>query len=189
MKALLNEDVIIKINSFDGIEIGKLPLGVGLERLRWDGSKIIDLADLSEIWVRNKNGSWELHCIQVDNSQLVEMTYADRKKLILNGGSIRLKTEQEIEDERIARLLKVAKAKLSAKMGEITDLHMAMLAFIMALIVYARNQPQALADFFDTLIPHIIDTFPMDRWEDELMDFAKDLKQFLTEYYNEIDNI
>ena len=74
-------------------------------------------------------------------------------------------------------------------MGEITDIQLAMLSFIFALIVYARRQPQVLADFFDAIIPDIIDIFPMAKWETVLMNFAKDLKQFINEYHDEIDSI
>jgi hypothetical protein len=189
LKALVEEDKIIKLDSINGIEIGNPPAGVGFERLRWNGSNIVDLANLSEFWVRVKNNVFELHCVPVEGSQLVIMTYADRYKLIQNGGSIRVKTEQEIEDERIGRLLKLAKSKLSKKMGELIDLNMSMLAFICSLIVYARQQPQQLADFYDEIIPDIKDVFPMNRWETDLKQFGKDLKQFVNEYYDEIDNI
>jgi len=60
---------------------------------------------------------------------------------------------------------------------------------ILALIVYARQQPQILADFFDLLIPHIKDTFPLDRVKDELIEAAQSLEVFMDEYYQEIDTI
>ena len=46
-----------------------------------------------------------------------------------------------------------------------------------------------LADFFDLLIPHIKDTFPLDRVKDELIEAAQSLKVFMNEYYQEIDKI
>ena len=189
MKALIKEDVIIKLDSINGIEIGDIPRGVGFERLRWDGSKVVDLADLTEFWVRIINNIFELHCIPVVNSHPVTMSYADRDKLIINGGSIRLKTPEEIENERVERLVKIAKSKLTSKMGELIDLNLSMLAFICSLIVYARQQPQQLADFYDSIIPDIKDIFPLSRWETDLTQFGKNLKQFLNEYYNEIDGI
>ena len=189
MKALIKEDVIIKLDSINGIEIGDIPRGVGFERLRWDGSKVVDLADLTEFWVRIINNIFELHCVPVVNSHPVTMSYADREKLIINGGSIRLKTPEEIENERVERLMKIAKSKLTSKMGELIDLNLSMLAFICALIVYARQQPQQLADFYDSIIPDIKDIFPLSRWETDLTQFGKNLKQFLNEYYNEIDGI
>jgi len=189
LKAVLEEDIIVNITERGTVEIGQLPSGVGLERLRWNGSKIVDLAELSEIWVRKTATSFQLHCVEVPGSQLVQMTYADRKNLILNGDIIRIKTVEEIEAERIAKLIKLAKSKLSSKWGDMVDLQLAELAMIAALIVYARNQPPQLGAFFDSIIPNILDAFPLSRWETILQKFLSDLKQFIHDYYNEIDNI
>ena len=185
MKALIDRDIII---SFSGdTEIGQIPAGVGIERLRFDGTKIVDLAELSQFWVEEVAGRFVLHCIEVPNSQPMNMQYADRKYLLNNSGNIRLKTQEEIDAEKYAALIDVAKTRLSNKVGKYIDMELSQLAFICALIVYARQQPAALGVFFDSLIPDIIDIFPMSRWESILQGFAKDLKQFLTEYYNEID--
>jgi len=189
LKAIVKEDIIVKLDSVNGIEIGDIPKGVGFERLRWDGEKIVDLVDLSEFWVRISNNIFELHCIPVEYSQLVIMSYADRYNLTLNGGNIRIKTSGELEGERIDRLTQIAKSKLSRKMGELIDLNLSMLAFICSLIVYARQQPQQLADFYDEIIPDIKDVFPLNRWEQDLKQFGRDLKQFINEYYAEIDDI
>ena len=189
MKALIEEDVIIKLDSQYGVEIGTVPTNVGLERLRWNGTNIVDLANLNEFWVRIKNNIYELHCVPVKDSQLVAMNYSDRYNLVANGGSIRVKTVEELENERVEKLLKIAKSKLEKKMGNLIDLNLSMLSFICSLIVYARQQPQQLADFYDQIIPNIINTFPLDRWESELKKFASNLQQFLDEYYNEVDGI
>ena len=189
MKAIIEEDIIVNLTEAGDVEIGQLPAGVGLERLRWNGRKIVDLADLSEMWVRKAGGGFELHCIEVKDSQLVQMTYADRKRLRTNNSSIKIKTDEEIEAERIASLKQLAKSRLSNRMGDYIDLELAQLAFICALIVYARQQPAQLGNFFDSLIPEISNMFPLDRWQTLLMKFAKNLKQFLEEYYNELDLI
>lgn len=105
MRALVKEDIIIQITEKGNAEIGDyLPFGVGLERLRFDGKKIIDLIDLSEIWVRALSSTFfELHAIEVSNSQLVVMDYANRHNLIQINGQIRLRTLGELlqkeEDE------------------------------------------------------------------------------------------
>lgn len=187
MKAIVDQDIIVNITELGNVEIGTLPDGVGFERLRWDGNRVVDLADLSEIWVANINGSFELHCMEVPGSQLVQMTYADRKKLTSNSGTFRIKTQEEIDTENTNRIIKEAKAKLQGKIGNLIDLELAQLAFICALIVYARQQPTQLGSFFDSLIPNIIDTFPLNKWETVLTKFAKDLNKFINEYYNEID--
>ena len=63
------------------------------------------------------------------------------------------------------------------------------IGFVCALIVYSRQQPQALADFFDSLIPDIKDTFPLSRWEGILKSGAQDLKAAIEAYYEGIDSI
>jgi len=96
MKAIVDKDIIVHITERGDTEIGRLPRGVGLERLRWDGSKVVDLADLDEIWVEYKNGAFILHAIEVPRSQLVKMTYKDRKRLTVEDGKIRLLTAEEM---------------------------------------------------------------------------------------------
>lgn len=187
MKAVVDQDIIVNLTDLGDTEIGTLPNGVGLERLRWDGTKIVDLADLTEMWVKNNSGSFELHCVCVPDSQLVQMTYSDRKNLVSNNGTIRLKTQEEINADNAALLLRKAKANLSNKLGDFIDLELAQLAFLCALIVYVRRQPAQLEEFLDSLVPEIIDTFPIERWESVLTGFARNLNQFINEYYDEID--
>jgi len=113
MKAILDQDIIIHITERGDTEIGQLPKDVGLERLRWDGKKIVDLADLDEMWIECRNGVFILHAIKVPGSQLVKMRYADRKRLTKDGDKIRLKTAEEIEAERQEDELRAKLARLS----------------------------------------------------------------------------
>ena len=102
MKAVLKEDMIISAGGF-GVEIGAVPSGVGVERLRFDGSVLIDLMDLTSIWVRETApGFYELHCVYVPHTQLVTMTYTDRGNLIMENGVIRVMTTQEVTDKKQA---------------------------------------------------------------------------------------
>ena len=96
MKAIVDRDIIVHITERGNTEIGRLPRGIGLERLRWDGSKVVDLADLDEIWVEHKNEAFILHAIEVPGSQLVKTTYKDRKRLTIEDGKIRLLTAEEM---------------------------------------------------------------------------------------------
>jgi len=96
MKAIVDKDIIVHITERGDTEIGHLPRGIGLERLRWDGSKVVDLADLDKIWVEHKNEAFILHAIEVPGSQLVKMTYKDRKRLTVEDGKIRLLTAEEM---------------------------------------------------------------------------------------------
>lgn len=95
MRATVFEDFIV---SFGGdTEIGSLPKGVGLERLRWDGQKLIDLDKIEAIWVRCRAGVFELHVIEVPGSQVITMRYADRKRLYVENGVIGIRTAEEME--------------------------------------------------------------------------------------------
>ena len=103
MLAILNEDIIIRISEELGdTEIGSIPprmRGVGLERLRFDGAKLVDLMDLTSIWVRPVGDGFELHAIEVPGATEVAMGYPDRDLLIRGvGGEIRLKTAEEEEE-------------------------------------------------------------------------------------------
>ena len=193
MKAFLDNDIIVNITERGDTEIGSLPIGVGMERLRFDGEKVIDLADLSKFWVVPAGKGFELHCIKVPNSQLVQMNYSDRKYLKTNDSNICLKTTQEINAEYINSKVELAKARLRAKLkeslGDVQDQQQDMLALICALIVYARQQPQIVADFFDSIIPDIKDIYPLDRMQARLKQSAINLKEAMEEYQNEINNI
>lgn len=193
MKAILNSDIIIALTISDkGTEIGTLPKGVGLERLRFDGAKVVDLATLSEIWIKmSAGGALELHCIDVGNCQLVTMAYSDRAILTNDNGTYRLKTAGQLEIERVVGVNQRAKTKLvskvKAELGGIEEFQVHSLAFIAALIIYARNQPPALAAFFDDIIPGIQNMFPMAQWESILKNSAQKLKAIITEYNANIE--
>jgi hypothetical protein len=195
MRAILNNDMIVSLvmNETDGTEIGNIPKDIGLERLRFNGTELLDLAELSAFWVESVLGGFVLHCIQIPNAEYIEMAYADRKYLVYNSGTLRLKTQEEIDAEVYNSDLLVLKTKLNSKlketMGDIQDQNMQTLAFVCALIVYARLQPQALADFFDDIIPDIKDIFPLNRWETILKQGGKDLKSAMIEYYTGVDGL
>jgi len=95
-----NHDMILKTNVENGgVEIGSIPKGVGLERMRWTGSKLVDLNNLSEIWCEYTSGGFRLHAIQVPHSQLVVMNYKDRKKLWNDNGTYKIKSDEQIQNE------------------------------------------------------------------------------------------
>ena len=78
-------------------EVGPLPKGVGLERLRWDGERVIDLTTINPIWARYVNGVFTLHAVAVKGAQSIEMNYIDRKRLTATAGMIRLLSTAEYE--------------------------------------------------------------------------------------------
>ena len=44
-------------------------------------------------------------------------------------------------------------------------------------------------DFFDEIIPDIIEIFPLSMWRDILKSSAKDLKTAMHEYYEGVENL
>ena len=121
------------------------------------------------------------------------MHYIERKNLFMDGNTIRLKTAQEIIIDRIKhnrkQVLSRLNSKLKGELGDMTELTLNNTMLIMALIVYARKQPSALSDFFDDLIPHILDTFPLNKWENKLKNACIELKNAMEEYYNDLNKI
>ena len=194
MKAILNNDIIVCLSTTTGTEIGNLPKGVGLERLRFDGQKVLDLALLSTIWVREVvPGFYELHAVSVPGTQQVAMVYADRKNLITEAGIIRVKAPTEINVERLAGERQLLKNRLRKRLEKKTGDHADQLAdaykLIFALIVYSRTQNPILGQFFDDLIIDIKDIYPLDRIKDALIQAAKSLKTEMAQYYTDIDNV
>lgn len=179
MRAQVNEDKIVALVSTGNVEIGNIPLDkakVGLERLRWDGSNIIDLADLEEIWVRPLSPGFELHVIQVSNSQLVSMYYKDRKNLAIKDNIVRVLTVQEIEqNERIAQGLMRNNKRLSL----IKLFMLTIIQLLYVVIVYVRTNNSVLGEFLDDLIPDIQDTFKFSEVKDDISQNIKKLKDLM----------
>lgn len=108
MRAILQDDIIIKIidsKSEAGVEVGDLPLGTPLDlnRIRWNGTVLIDLMSLSEIYVRRINNVWSLHSIEVEGSQLVTMEFWKKKWLIDDAGTYRILTVEEVVEKKEAK--------------------------------------------------------------------------------------
>lgn len=109
MRVLLKEDILVKPWR-GGVNVGIIPKGVGWERLRYDHriNKVVDLMNLSEIYVRYKDGNFELHAVPVPTSQPVSMRYFERHKLRLQTvgveKSIILLSDQEFAIEQADRV-------------------------------------------------------------------------------------
>ncbi len=123
MRAILKEDIIIKFvdpKSDKGVEVGDLPLGVLLDlaRIRWNGTALIDLTSLDEIYVRLTNNVWSLHSIEVKGSQLVTMEYWQKKWLTNDAGTYRILTVEEVvqkKDDRKALALDNRRLRVELK--------------------------------------------------------------------------
>lgn len=97
MRAIIdNFDHISRLTmTGEGTDVGLVPGGVGLERLRWTGSALVDLMDLTTIHVRRFDGRWYLHAVAVPGSQAVAMTFPERKRIINDAGTFRILDETE----------------------------------------------------------------------------------------------
>jgi len=194
MKAVLKEDMIIHVSERGDSEIGAIPRKkkrVGLERLRWTGKAIVDLADLSEIWVRPLgSGFFELHAVDVPGAQPVAMTYADRKKLVMDQGVVRLKTAQEAQADEKAAAVSLAKAELHAGLrrsaGRIEEQLALALKLIYLLVRYVKTGDQEAGRVIDRILPDIAETFPDDKIEPELAAAVNDMRHQVQAYYDKL---
>jgi len=128
MRAILNNDIIVRWILSGGKEIGDPPAGrLGLDRLRYDGNKIIDIATRNNFFIETQNGAYILHVICPPGKKWsrVEMRYTDKKRLINDNGLIRVKTDNEIIAEQIRKNKivndKRAEKKLQKEIGSETE--------------------------------------------------------------------
>ncbi len=89
-QVILDGDVVVRVAMSGGVEVGPLPKNVGMERLRWNGQALVDLAELTEMWVKESGGGYSLHAVEVPGAQLVTMTWQQRKKLKTVDGQIQV---------------------------------------------------------------------------------------------------
>lgn len=100
---IFDHDRIAAIVLKGGVDVGPIPRGKSLDQLRWDGEQLVDLAELDAIWVVQANGVYTLHAIEVPGSQLVAMTYAQRRELTTDpDGAIRVEPEAERLERELA---------------------------------------------------------------------------------------
>lgn len=188
MKAILDQDRIISVSSTgSGVEIGPLPVGVGLERLRWNGKAVIDLINLSDIYVDTR---LELHCIEVTGSQLIKMTYGDRKNLAIEDGVIRLKTAEEIAVGLIqagnsmlkTRLRSSLKGKIGDTPDNVADLNKLVYVILESMV---GGSADATA-FLGELLLILRETYSYAGSKDTLLANAPILQDEMSTYYGSI---
>lgn len=192
MRANLNYDQIIMLTERGNTEIGIIPpelKKVGLERLRFDGEKIVGLGAYDSLWVEKRGGGFILHVVKVPGSQNVVMTYEDRGRLIDDAGVFRLRTAEEVAIAERAAAIRIAKDRLKRALNGHDDINHYQNMLILALIVYARRQPAAIATLFDEVISSAADAYPLDRVKADLKTFLSRLKARMTEYYAALDDL
>ena len=188
MLAFLNNDMIVRVSATGTTEIGALPKGVGLERLRFDGENIIDLADLNKIHARCINGFFELHAVPVTGSQLVSMTYADRKYLVIGGaGIIRATTTEEREAAAAKDYNQQLKARLRTELkksiGDRDDQLASLSKLIFMVVDYLVNDTPESLTALTEIDASINGIYPTAATKAELKKMGDKLKETLPEYY------
>jgi hypothetical protein len=127
-----------------------------LKKIRFDGSSLVDISLLPQLYVTYKNGIFELHARNIKDSQLVIMTYFDRKNLTIDNGTIRLKTAQELIDEEVNRRIQQIKSKvkydLERKMGNIIEFSIFTHKLLYVFVKGFRTQNQQILDFIDNYL-------------------------------------
>jgi len=179
MKAVIQDDIIINIVPNGDTEIGSLPKGVGLERLRWDGKKVVDLADLSKIWV---TPDMTLHAVEVFGATQLNMTYKDRKALVNDNGGIRLKTMADAENEQKIDKKNILRAKLKKEIGDFQDQLADAYKLICLLILATKTEDVEVAKLLNDLIPDLKGIYPIEHLK-TVPDVIKKLKTEMTNYY------
>jgi len=192
LKASLIEDIIIQLTMDRGeVEVGNIPSGVSLERLRWAGGRLIDLMTLHTIYVRvRENNHFELHAIPLKGTHLVHMSYRDRRRLRVGPDGVPFIANVDmIAGEVKEEKRKAAEIKLRKRLGGQDKQFQNLMAFVAALIVYAGEEPVALKNFFTEISPHIKAAYPAVRYLDILREAAKELKVCLNDYHAELNGI
>ena len=191
MKAFIKNDEILHISTNADTEIGPIPNGIGLERLRFDGNRVVDLATLSRIWVEYKNGNFFLHCIDIGNCQLVDMLYVHRHNLTNDNGTIRLKTDAELaEDGRLERnqmRKNRLRRRLREKAGDTDDKIADLGKLVLALLIFKKTGNQNLGDKLDQIADIALGAYTIDQMESGIRRFVTALKEEMPDYYNEIE--
>jgi len=159
-RAVIDGDLILRISGGD-TEIGPMPKGIGLERLRFDGKGVVDLFALDEMWVENKGGVWILHCISLPGCQRVKMTYSDRWRLTNDAGTYRLLSQDEIAKEEAKALARSRAETVLAKVIEGTDKAILIdgIRLLFAFILAEREPNKQLGDWLNSQLPSIKATF------------------------------
>ncbi|MFA7347272.1 MAG: hypothetical protein WCZ86_05890 [Desulfurivibrionaceae bacterium] len=188
MKALLRDDMIVAVSTGE-TEIGPLPPGVGIERLRWDGFRLLDLAESTQMYVRHLSGDhFELHAVSVSGSQPVAMSWADRKNLIIVDGLIRLKTADELNAEYVADYNGQLKARLRQGLcrgiGDAGD-QMADINKMIYLLTEAICGDATALTALQELLLEMRGTYSMEISKAKLMANATTLKNMVPPYYAE----
>lgn len=193
MLATVDRDIVVMLGRGDTVLPDDYPRDVGWERLRWDGEHIVDLATMTGFWVE-WNGAFVLHCKSFPGTVFLEMAYADKKLLVLNGGTPRLLTQQEIEEKSTQSIIDSARAeleKLLAKQESLYELIAFILGLLASALIYARTPNTTLRNqigaAIDSILPEL-QALPITRMSKNASGKLTTIKTILENFFNKIDN-
>lgn len=192
MLATVDKDIVVVLGRGTVTIPDDYPRNVGWERLRWDGERVVDLADLEGFWVE-WNGCFFLHCKEFDGCTYVTMSYTDRFNLILDNGVPRLQTQEELTAKATVDAIANAKAEF-ARLIEKQDTLYEVVAFTIGLIsaalIYARTPNATLRNQIGANIDKILDelqALPLQRMLQNAEAKLTRLKGLLETFYGKID--
>jgi len=154
MGLILERGMIINqvLRGGESIRIPSRMAQIPQERLRVmsDGT-VVDLGDLDQIWVAYRNNTFELYCEPYGESQLVDMTYDQRKLLINDNGTYRIKKSEEITLEKLKITRQNIKKKAIRALKKYNDGYFEIyLVQLILLALYAvRNNDDTVNEFID----------------------------------------
>ena len=166
-----------------------------LNRIRFNGTELVDLASLFHMYVTYKNNIFELHARDVPDSQLVTMNYEDKKKLKWENGTISIKTDLNVRDEIIARLKHRARSRAKIGMEQKFGLLVEQFIFthrLMFVLIWALRTGNAQGlQFVDEYLTEIGGIFDIadPQFRTDLISDYKKIKEVIGDYYREMGEI
>jgi hypothetical protein len=167
-----------------------------LKRIRFDGESLVDLGEMNKIYVVYKNNVFELHArSDVPNSQLITMSYSDRRYLKYSNGVIGIKTALDIKSSLVVKLKHRARSKakiaLDKQMGLLVEQFMFNQRLMYVLVWSLRTQNAQGLQFVDTYLTemgNIFDIADPDFKADLIADYKK-IKSVIKNYYKDMGDI
>jgi hypothetical protein len=190
MQATIDRDLITVLGRGPVTIPDDYPRDVGLERLRWNGSQIIDLATLNGFWVEHKNGMFVLHCMSMLNTTFIEMSYAQRK-LLYYDGSIKIRTSEQIASDLYTKQVEAIKNLLSNKLetaGNVSELLMVIVGLIAVVAIYARTGNAAAGTYLTSILPKL-QALPLTRIQGLVPGAADTMKTVFDLYFSKMDEL
>ena len=193
MKAFIHNYDMVSPSSHGLTEVGPVPKGVGLDRIRWDGTKLVDLNNLSEFWVELNRNVFILHVVEKQEFQKVKMTYPERKNLINDNGTFRALTKEELEENISVEQKEINKNNLrkaiNNELGDINDQIADLTKLVYGLIIFtcgskAGPKFNILFNLFCDIAEESDEVYPFDKLKEAIMRLHNVLKKEMPSFYS-----